>query len=240
MEDQYRFIDNTIRRGHLYATMYYKLVVKHKASGDTKTFGPEAKVPEADLVAVELRKHMNLLMREFIGRRCWVLPVRTFGQRCSCYSPTLGKRRVSLCLSCYDTSFVRGYMRPVESWISIDPFPAAEQNAGTGPTQQANTTARMGWYPPLKPRDIIIEGENKRWRVVTLTTTEQTRATLRQELQLHLIPSGDIEYKLELDLGQALSTIGLSPSRNFTNPQNLETVTEEETLEIFSLYSGSR
>lgn len=237
MEDQFRFIDNAIRRGHQFATLFYKLVVKHKPSGDTKVIGPVARLPEADLVAVELRKHMNLLMREFIGRRCWVLPVRTFGQRCHCWSPTLSKRRVSMCFSCFDTGFVRGYLRPIESWISIDPTTQAEQNSSTGPTQQQNTTARMGHYPPLKPRDVIIEGENNRWRVVQVTATEQTRATLRQELQLHLIPKGDIEYKLEFDIGQALKDVWLSPSRNFTNPQNLETFEDEEIPDIFSVYN---
>jgi len=236
MNDQYRFVDNNIRRGNLYATLYYKLVVKHKMSGDTAVYGPEARVPEADLIAVELRKHMNLLMREFVGRRCWILPVRTSGQRCSCWNTVLAKRRHSLCYLCFDTGFVRGYMSPIESWVSIDPFASVEQNSGTGPTQQANTTARMGWYPPLKPRDVIIEGENNRWRVVQVNTTEQTRASLRQELTLHMIPKGDIEYKLEFDIGKALKDVWLSPSRNFTNPQNLETFRDEEVPNVFNLY----
>lgn len=239
MDDQYIFIDNSIRRGHLFAKLHYKLRLKHKLSGDTKEFGPVAKDPDADLVAEELRKHINLLMREFIGRRCWVFPVRTFGQRCgACWNEALQKRRSSGCITCYDTGFVRGYHRPIESWISIDPAAKAEQNTNVGPMQQVNTTGRMGYYPPLKPRDLIVEGENNRWRVVQINQTEQLRAPLRQELQLHLVPKSDIEYRIEFDIGRALKDLFLSPSRNFTNPQNLEAAQNEEIPDIFAVYPG--
>lgn len=237
VEDQYLYVDNTIIRGHAYRRFFYRLVVKHKASGDTKEFGPASQEPDADLVATEVRKHMNILFREFAGRRCWVLPVRTFGQRCTaCWSPTLQKKRIGACLSCFDTSYTRGYMRPIEAWVQFDPNAKAEQNSATGPTQQHNTTARMGYYPPLKPRDIIIEGENKRWRITSVTTTEQLRAPLHQELALHEIPKTDIEYRIPLDLGMALKDVWLSPSRNFTNPHNLGNFKDEEIPNTFAIY----
>jgi hypothetical protein len=239
-EDQYIFVDNSVRRAHAYRTLFYRLVVKHKASGDTKEWGPVSQEPDADLIATEIRKHMNILFREFAGRRCWVLPVRTFGQRCpACWSTALQKRRISGCATCFDTGFVRGYMHPIESWVQFDPHAKAEQNMATGPTQQHNTTARLGYYPPIKPRDIIIEGENKRWRVVQTTTTEQGRAVLHQECSLHEIPKTDIEYKIELDLGAALKDLWLSPSRNFTNPHNLSNFKDEEIPDTFAIYPGT-
>jgi hypothetical protein len=239
-EDQYLFVDNSIRRGHAYRKMFYRLHVKHKASGDTKEWGPVTQEADADLIATEIRKHMNILFREFAGRRCWVLPVRTFGSRCgACWNPTLQKRRISGCLTCFDTGFTRGFMRPIEAWVQFDPNAKAEQNMATGPTQQHNTTARLGYYPPIKPRDIIIEGENKRWRVVQITTTEQLRAPLHQECSLHEIPKTDIEYRVELDLGVALKDLWLSPARNFTNPQNLGNFKDEEIPNIFSIYPST-
>lgn len=237
MEDLYLFIDNAIRRNHIHMRLYYKLRIKHKASGDFKEFGPVARDPDPDLIAVELRKHMNLLFREFIGRRCWVMPVRTFGQRCvNCYNVITGKRRISGCSSCFDTSFVRGYHNPIEAWVSIDPPPKTEQNTGIGPLQTQVTTARMGYWPPLKTRDVLIEGENIRWRITQVNQTEQLRAAVHQEIQIHRIPPSDIEYKIELDLGAALKDLWLGPSRNFTNPHNLENFKDEEIPDIFSMY----
>jgi hypothetical protein len=151
----------------------------------------------------------------------------------------LQKRRVSGCLSCFDTGFVRGYMRPIETWMSIDPNPNTEQNTTVGPLQQNDTTARLGYYPPLKPRDILVEPENKRWRINQVNQTEQLRAPLHQEIQMHLIPTGDIEYKIQFDPGAALSNLFFSPARSFTNPQNLETFRDEEIPDIFSIYPTS-
>jgi hypothetical protein len=239
MEDTFLFIDNFPRTGHEFRQTHYTVRVTHKPSGSSKDFGPASPGAEADLIAVEIRKHINLLMREFIGRRCWLLPVRTFGTRCSCFNTTLQARTRSHCATCFDTGFVRGYMTPIEVWTSIDPESKSEQNMNVGPTQQSNTTARCGYFPPIKPRDVLIEPDNTRWRVTQVTGPEQVRAKLHHELQLHKIPSTDIEYKFQFDVGDALRNLWLSPARNFTNPQNLENVMADEFPRILQLYGST-
>ena len=239
MEDQYLFIDNNLKAADIYRQYHYKIRVTRKSDGATEEFGPASPDPEPDLIALELRKHMNLLFREFIGRRCWVFPARTFGQRCGCFNPTLQKRTKSGCRTCYDTGYVRGYFTPIEAWISFDPSPKANQQTNMGEMQQTNTTARVGYFPPLKPRDLIIEPENIRWRVVSVSTTQQLRAPVHQEVQLHRIPKTDIEYALNFDIGGALKDLFLSPARNFTNPHNLENFMDEEIPDILNLYPGT-
>jgi hypothetical protein len=237
MSDQYIYIDNFILAFDAYRQLYYKIRVKNKQTGETKEVGPVAKGPQADLVAQELRKHMNLLFREFIGRRCWVFPVRTFGQRCAnCWDDSLQKRTVSGCLSCYETGFSFGYLRPIEAWISFDPSPKAEQHTSVGPLQQTDTTARMGYWPPLRPKDLIIEPENLRWRVATVTTTQQVRVPVHQEVGLHRIPSSDIEYRIEFETEQALRDMWLSPARNQTNPHSIDSFKDEEFHKVTQLY----
>jgi hypothetical protein len=238
MDDRFFFVDNRIASGNDFRQWFYTIRVKDKQSGDTKDFGPVSPGADADLIAAELRKHINLLMQEFIGRRCWVFPVRTFGQRCSCWNPTLQKRTRSHCLTCYDTGFVRGYMTPIEVWASIDPDTKNEQNMTLGPTQQSNTSAKLGFFPPVKPRDVIVEAENIRWRIVTVGGTEQVRAQVHQEITLHKIPSTDIEYRLPLDPGGALQNLWLSPPRNFSNPHNYEGFTSEDYINAQRLYTS--
>jgi len=97
----------------------------------------------------------------------------------------------------------------------------------------------MGYWPPLKPRDLIVEGENIRHRVNQVNFTQKSRAVLHQEVAVYQIPKTDIEYKLEFDIGAALKDVWLSPSRNFTNPQNLETFGNEEIPDILALYPTS-
>ncbi len=252
MEDQYIFVDNTLRNANIYRQFHYIIRVRHKASNDAKDFGPVSKVPDADLIATELRKHMNLLFREFAGRRCWVFPTRTMGQRCTnCWNATLSKRNKSGCRTCYDTGFVRGYHRPIETWVQFDPAPSNEQPSAVGRLQQTSTTARMSYFPPIKPDDLIVEPENLRWKVRTVSTTQQGRAIVTQELQVHLVPTSDIEYEIPLILGDTVGKDGalrpielnelfLNPSRNFTNPQTLD---NDESAgidypQIYQLYSS--
>jgi len=235
-QDKYLFIDNAIQIAHRWRTLFYQLRITHVPSGDQTTTAAVAQEPEPDLIALELRRHMQLLFREYAGRRTWVLPVRTFGQRCECWNKTLQKRTRSGCVLCFDTGFVRGYMSPIEIWGQIDPSPKTEQNTNVGAMQQSNTTARFGAYPPLKPDDLIIEPENRRWRVVQVNQTEQLRTRVHQEVQLHEIPPKDIEFAIPLNLSTALKDLWLSPSRNYTNPTNLETFENEEIPAIFSLY----
>lgn len=235
-QDRYIFIDVNIKVGSLYRHYYYRIRTVELSSGRFEDTASVTLEPDADLIATELRKHMNLLFREFVGRRCWVLPVRTFGQRCGCWSDTLQKRTRSGCRTCYDTGFIRGYMSPIEAWILVDPTSNTRQQTVVGELEQQNTTAKMGYYPALKPRDLIIEPENSRWRVVQVNQTEQLRAAIHQEISMHLVPRSDVEYTIELDLGAALKDLWLSPSRNFTNPQNLSNFEDEEIPGIYGLY----
>jgi hypothetical protein len=237
--DRYVFVDNVLQVANRWRKYFYLLRIEHLQSRDTKDFGPVSRDPDPDLLAMELRRHMMLLLREFAGRRCWILPVRTFGQRCECWNPTLQQRRRSGCVLCYDTGFVRGFLSPIEAWIQFDPSPKSEQTTNTGPMQQSNTTARLSYFPPVKPRDIIVEGENRRWRVVQVNQTEQGRAAVHQELQLHEIPPRDVEFAIPLKFDEALRDLWLSPSRNFSNPQNLEAFDREEIPRVFSLYPST-
>lgn len=235
-QDKYFFIDNVVQVAHRWRNYFYQLRITHVPSGDTTDTSAITKEPEPDLIALELRRHMQLLFREFAGRRVWVLPVRTFGQRCECWNKTLQKRMRSGCVACFDTGFVRGYLSPIEIWGQVDPSPKTEQNTNVGAMHQSNTTARFGAYPPLKPDDLLIEPENRRWRVVQVNQTEQLRARVHQEVQLHEIPKKDVEFAIPLNLSVALKDLWLAPARNYTNPSNLETFENEEIPGIFSLY----
>lgn len=221
LRDRYMFVDGNLPQGNQWRALYYRIRVTQLGRG-TYVSASVSQEPEADLIALELRRHHQLLFREFAGRQCWVLPARTFGARCSCWNPTLKQRTRSRCIACFDTGFVGGYLAPIETWVSIDPAVSNENNMNVGAAQPVNTTARTGYYPNLKPRDIIVEMENKRWRIANVSAPEHGRAQIYQELTLHLIPLGDIEYRFKVVPQEALRYMWGSPERNFSNPQNLE------------------
>lgn len=235
-QDRYIFVDNALQVAHRWRKWFYKILVTHRESGDQVYFGPASPSAEPDLIVSEIRRHMQLLFIEFAGRRVWVLPVRTFGQRCECWDNVLSKRTRSGCKLCYDTGFIRGYMAPIESFMQIDPSPKTEQTTNLGTIQQVNTSARMPHYPPLKPNDLVVEAENRRWRVTKAGQTEKGRAGSHQEIEMHEIPKRDIEFAIPIDTEEALRDLRISPARNFTNPHNFDNYEDEDLKSIEDLY----
>lgn len=238
--DRYTFVDTLVQQRHRWRQYFYKLRVARRATGEYSDTDAVSHEPRPDLLAMELRRHMRLLFHEFAGRRCVVLPVRTFGQRCpQCWDSVLEKRVRSGCQTCYDTGFARGYMHPIESWIQMDPSQKSQQNLSVGATQQSNSTLRMGYFPPVKPYDLVVEPENRRWRVVSQTQTEHSRAGVHQEVQVHEVPAGDIEFAIPVDFGAALENMYFTPGRNYTNPHNFQNFEDEEIPNIYALYASS-
>lgn len=239
-QDRYVFRDNIIQVSHRWRTYHYKIRVTQLSTGKQQDSSPAMNEPKPDLHAMEIRRHVNHLFQEHAGRRCWLLPVRTFGQRCECWSPALQKKTRSGCVTCYDTSFTRGYLSPIEIWGQIDPSPKADQASNVGKIQQVDTTSRFGAFPPIKPDDLIIEAENIRWRVVRVNQTEKARARIHQEPVLHQIHKRDIEYTIPLDLGTPLRDLSIVPSRNYTNPSSLAAFEEVAIPDILALYTVRR
>lgn len=226
-EDQYSYRDAGVNLLHKWRRLFYKLKVVHKPTGDVTLFGAAANLADPDLIALEIQRQEDVLLRQFIGRRCWLFPVRTFGAKCFCFDLTTGRRTRSNCPTCFDSGYLNGYLTPIETYIQFDPNPESPSNTSImGEQDPKNTSARLIAFPPVKPKDIIVEAENKRWRVVTVNKTERLRSVVHQELTLHRIPVGDIEYKLPINLSD-LENQQFAEERNFTNPQHTDDHGEE-------------
>jgi hypothetical protein len=239
-QDRYRFIDHRVNLLERWRSLYYRLKSVEKADTSNVVYSSPATLgAEPDLIAKEIQLLERTVWREFTGRKCWLYPVRTFGQYCP-HCMDIGKggtfRKLrSNCHTCYDTKYARGYMNPIELYIQFDPSPKSAQQLGTGETQQSNTTARMGNFPLVKPGDIIVESENRRWRVVQVASTERLRSKVHHELTLHELVKGDVEFQLPVDVG-SLRDLDPSPERNFSNPQNLEAFEDELNLATLKAY----
>ena len=240
-QDRYRFIDNRVNLLDRWRNLYYRVKSVRKDDATNIIYSKAATLAaEPDLIAKEIQLLERTVMREYTGRLCYLFPVRTFGQWCPNCMDAPGKgstfRKLrSGCLTCYDTKYARGFMNPIEISIQFDPSPKSSQQLATGETQQSNNTARFGNFPLVKPGDIIVEPENRRWRVVQVSSTERLRATVHHELTLHEIVKGDIEFQLPIDPGN-LRDLEPSPERNFSNPQNMEAFGDGDMLGVLKAY----
>lgn len=236
-EDRYLFVDSRVPISDKFQVMYYKVQVTQKSSQDTKDFGPAARTADVDLFANYIRKSELTLLTQIIGRKVWVFPRRTFGQRCTaCWDPKLAQKTRAQCRECYDTGYVRGYMDPIEIYMQIDPGTKNYQLQAQQQDQQGQVTARTSFFPSLKPGDVVAELENRRWRITAVTSSQRLRAVIKQELQLREIQKTDIEFKLPLNFDKALKDIQASPSRMFTNPHNLDNLDDDLYPNAFAIY----
>lgn len=238
-EDRYVYLDSRIPGGYKWRELYYKLRVTQKSSGDIKDFGPTSNDPLPDVFASYIRYAEYVLFSQAAGRRCWVFPLRTFGTRCtSCWDYVTHQKKRSLCLDCFDTGFLRGYLNPVETWVQIDPSAKRLQLQTQQQDQQNTTQARAVFYPKLKPGDVLVEAENRRWRIVQVVQSERLRATVKQELMLREIQPTDIEYRLPVNISaDDLRVYQPGPARMYTNPQNLDSAVQNEVPNPFAIYN---
>lgn len=220
--NRYNFRDVVLNLSSRWRQYWYRIKITRKSDSEVSYSSPARLAAKPDLVAQEVRRMELILFREHVGRKCWLFPIKTFGQRCvSCYDHVTKQRMISQCSTCYDTSFVGGYLDPVEAYVQFDPSPKHKDLSQLLETEQQNTSARLPHFPSVKPRDIIVESENRRWRVERVSTTTRLRAVLHQELVLHEIPRSDIEYSIPINLND-LEEFEASPEREFTNPHDLE------------------
>lgn len=227
--DGYWFRDVTPPKMHKWRTLYYLLRVRDVITNETEDFGPTSQEGESDLIALEIFRQEDVLFREFIGRLTFLFPVRTFGAYCVCYDRVTHRRTKANCLNCYDSGFIGGFHSPIGCFIQFDPSGQQSVPTTIREKQDNKTTARLISFPSVKPKDILVEAENVRWRVESVTTTQRLRTPVHQELVLKQVDLGDVEYKLPVNIAD-LRTLQIAAERNFTNPQHVDGTDDLQNL----------
>lgn len=233
--DGYWFRDPTPPKMHKWRTLFYLLRVRDILTNEIAEFGPTSQQGEPDLIALEIFRQEDVLFREFIGRQTFLFPVRTFGAYCVCYDRVTSRRTKSQCLSCFDVGFLGGFLSPISCYVQFDPSGQQAVPTPYKENQLNKTTARLISFPQVKPKDILVEVENVRWRVESVTSTQRLRSSVHQELNLKQIDLGDVEYKIPINISD-LRTLQTSSERNFINSQHLDGTNDIQNL--LAVYGG--
>jgi len=222
----YRFRDGDVHRLYKWRDYYYRIKVVHRSTGATKEFGPQWLQAAPDRIALEIQRREYVLFKEFAGRLVFHFPQLTFGQRCKhCWDRGvrgnyIGRSVQQNCSTCFDTTFVGGFSKPMGIYMQIDPSPEAIQRTDLKEHQFSMTTARTVMFPPIKPKDMIVEAENRRWIVEKVSFTEKKRHKIRQELEMREYPRDDIKYSLPISAD--VRDLSIDPERELTRPMDLQ------------------
>lgn len=192
----------------------YRLRITDTTSGDELEFGsntvkkiiqgedPGGAVMEAiaDLEGLEAIRRFNMLLREYIGRRVLALVEITSGQHCpDCYDHLKRRARHSSCKTCFGTTYAGGFYRPQETFSARVP---PQKLVALSPLFEMQPNDVLYWFssmPRLKPRDILVDIDGRRWRTIRIQRSEKLWALTRQTVQLRELSRDQVEYDFPID-----------------------------------------
>jgi hypothetical protein len=211
--DVYDFQDRAANILSKWREFYYRIRLTETATNKTWEFGSEEprKVlegadpggvtmePPPDLIALEAIRRFDHVVREYAGRRVIVMVERTWGQRCpDCWDALKRRSTKSRCMTCFDTGINGGYFQPMEAFAMKPPHKVMTHLTPVFELQAHDAVMWFSSRPRLKPRDIVIDVELRRWRVIAVHRSEKSWALTRQTVQVRMLSRDQVEYKIPL------------------------------------------
>lgn len=149
-----------------------------------------------DLTALEIIRRKNLALRsDYGGNTFKVLKRKKSGTQCTvCWDSIMQRRTGENCTICFDTGWVGGYWEPIDTQGQIGAAPRQTLVQLFGEWENSDTFVRFGNYPVISPQDIIVDGQNRRWRVVAVQPTEKGQYIITQQCRLSALSKTDITY----------------------------------------------
>lgn len=181
---------------------YYKLKVKNTDTLEetVSKFSFYFKSTSPDLYHKEILRQKYISLNLFVGRKLFLIKRRTWGTHCSlCWDDVLFRAKDAYCPECYGTGWTLGYFNPVPFLGMISPSPSRNQIMMFGEWSPSDVLLEMLNYPPLVPKDVIVDDDGNRWVVLDTQKVEKLGFTIEQRIQLALIEPDDIVYTLPIN-----------------------------------------
>jgi len=180
-----------LRRRHFYKLIYDDGI-------DIVHSTPCTNLNTPDAIAFDIIRREQLALNVLSGRPGFFLIERTWGAPCTfCYDDVRQKTTISDCPHCYGTRYDGGYFEPVFGYVSQQGLSDLNQQAM--PTAEIQQVTKQFWTsnsPLLKVRDIFVDAENNRWRIMSISHTEKLGAYMRQIMAMSELPKGHIAYDI--------------------------------------------
>ncbi len=150
-----------------------------------------------DLQAKEILRRKNIALRSrYGGKPVQILKRKKSGSHCpACWNETLQRRTAERCITCYDTGWTGGYWSPITVQASIGAAPKRTLIELFGEWEPQDTFLRLGAYPIIAPQDVVVDEQNRRWRVIDISPLEKGQYILTQQCRLTRLNATDVIYE---------------------------------------------
>jgi hypothetical protein len=181
---------------------YYKLLVVGPSSQTVVPLKPAYVLYQSPNSSYRyVYNNKKKALSKAVGRPFHLLKKKTWGQTCPIgWDPILGGPSAAECdaCTCFGTGRYNAYFQPIPLLAMINTNPKITQIALFGEFMPSDTLMHSLEFPPIAPRDIIVDDRNRRWYVQQVRTVELLGAVLEQICQLSLIHPDDRLYSIEV------------------------------------------
>ena len=198
--DEFEYVYANSERVDTSVNMYFKVETKNRFTGETllsPIVGAVFILPR-DEYAESIIYQNDYFLDYIINRpQVYLLTKKRTGTRCTtCWNDELGERTKSSCTVCYDTGYLGGYSKKLIKMAFGTP--AYVNKFDISEIRDIPSNAVGAWtknYPLVQPNDVIVDENNRRFRVIqSQPTTKDGTVFLHQIVQLQLIPPNNIIY----------------------------------------------
>jgi len=147
----------------------------------------------------EILRRKRLVLDRYSGRTLYIIKKRSWGTRCTtCWDPNLYRVTNSHCTECDGTGWVDGYYEPMAITAMINAAPKLNQVTMFGEFMPSDAVLTMLDFPPLAPRDVVVDGRDRRWIIMQVRKLERAGFMIEQNCRLALISQEDIVYNISI------------------------------------------
>lgn len=198
--DAAAFLDDKAPLKHQFRRLAYRVrAILANTGEEAAVSGPVEVTQPADLVGIEIVRQFRLLLQRFTGTFCAIFSIRDFGPRCSCFNVAQKRLEREDCPKCFGVGFRGGYFAQVNAFVDFEPPQESVEITQFGEMQTSETLVWLTNFPPVKPRDVIVAPDNRRWNVVSVRRISRLGFVVQQFLKLRIIQGVDIEYQIPVE-----------------------------------------
>lgn len=196
----YSFTDTTVSGlMHPNRTWFYKILVKHNTTQETRLYPstPSYYKSTPDYIARSIIGSKKLALDKKVTRPMYLLKKYNFGTRCTaCWDDILYRTTKADCNVCKGTGFITGYYDPIPFNATLTAAPKYNQMMVWGDWSMSDRILYTIGYPPMKPKDIVIDDTNMRWLVGQVRPIEFRGLVVEQQVQLVYVQPDDVIYNI--------------------------------------------